>query len=295
MRAPTSCVIVTLLATVVRSLLRCDQVERQPYPEFHLVRQCSRSKMAVVAGTNWITSLQRCKDFALVKRGLAFNFHPPGAALGSKMASCVVCECPEFQSLGSLEVDSAFDYYSMYAGPLPTPNHTCVPGVGVFRVHPRPANFTQARQVCHSEDGELPSVITEARTVGLAQLVTTALSGTGIKRAFVGLDDRDTEGRYVTGKGEPLSCFDYRAWAPGEPRDRREDDDCACVDSKQQWRIVRCADKLPFLCELLPGNTRLGNSASVVPPLRRPGDNVQTTQSGNNGMPLSRCVFKPEM
>lgn len=55
--------------------------------------------------------------------------------------------------------------------------------------------------------------------------------------------------------GEPLDCFQFRSWAPGEPRAKRENEDCVVLDSRQAWRVVSCQTKLPFICELLPNGS----------------------------------------
>jgi hypothetical protein len=71
--------------------------------------------MKVVARARLPTP-ERCALFALQKRGLAFNFSPPGLMEGR--STCIVCECPEFETLTSLKKDLRFDYYSLYGNPL---------------------------------------------------------------------------------------------------------------------------------------------------------------------------------
>ena len=58
----------------------------------------------------------QCALFALRKRGLAFNFSPLG--LMHSRHTCVVCDCPEFETLASLKKDVRYDYYSLYGNPL---------------------------------------------------------------------------------------------------------------------------------------------------------------------------------
>ena len=71
--------------------------------------------MKTIARANTRTPDQ-CALFALQKRGLAFNFSPLG--LMHSRHTCVVCDCPEFETLASLKKDLRYDYYSLYGYPL---------------------------------------------------------------------------------------------------------------------------------------------------------------------------------
>jgi hypothetical protein len=100
------------------------QVRRQPLLDFYLIQTCSRSTMKMIARARLPTP-QRCALFALQKRGLAFNFSPPSLMEGR--STCIVCECPEFETLASLKKDLRYDYYSLYGNPL-RKYHTVCPG-----------------------------------------------------------------------------------------------------------------------------------------------------------------------
>jgi hypothetical protein len=71
--------------------------------------------MKAIARANTPTPDQ-CALFALRTRGLAFNFSPLG--LMNSKHTCVVCDCPEFETLASLKKDLRYDYYSLYGNPL---------------------------------------------------------------------------------------------------------------------------------------------------------------------------------
>jgi len=83
--------------------------------DFYLIRTCSRSTMKAIARASLPTPNQ-CALFALRTRGLAFNFSPLG--LNHSRHTCVVCDCPEFETLASLKKDLRYDYYSLYGNPL---------------------------------------------------------------------------------------------------------------------------------------------------------------------------------
>ncbi|PNF32703.1 hypothetical protein B7P43_G12960 [Cryptotermes secundus] len=226
------------------------QVRRQSLLDFYLIQTCSRSMMKAIARARLPTP-EQCALFALQKRGLAFNFSPPG--LMESRSTCIVCDCPEFETLTSLKKDLRYDYYSLYGNPLPSINHTCIPKVGVFLLHLERLNFSHALNSCRTKDSELAHVISETRTTALSALVKQMRVSRAPKRAYIGLDDTKVEGRFVTTTGEPLNCFDYVAWAPSEPRDRLADEDCVALGGNKQWQVSRCSAKLPYLCELWPG------------------------------------------
>lgn len=118
----------------------------------------------------------------------------------------------------------------------------------MFRLFEKRANYTEAMEICRQEGGELANILTSARTNGLSNMV----SSINERKAYVGMDDIEHEGKFMTVSGKLLSCFEYRAWAPGEPRSRRKSDDCVVIDGQRGWRVVNCARRLPFICELIP-------------------------------------------
>lgn len=128
-------------------------------------------------------------------------------------------------------------------------NSTCVVGVGIFNLHEQRANYTEAIEICREEGGELANVLTETRTNGLSSIVSTMKTE---RKAYVGMDDIEQEGKFMTITGKLLSCFEFRAWAPGEPRHRRKNEDCVTVNDRGGWKVVDCSKSLPFICELLP-------------------------------------------
>jgi hypothetical protein len=83
-------------------------------------------------------------------------------------------------------------------------NHTCIPKLGVFRLHPERLNFSQALNSCRSSNSELAHVISEVRTTALSALVQQLGNSRGPKRAYVGLEDRKVEGRFTTTMGNWL-------------------------------------------------------------------------------------------
>ncbi|PSN48577.1 hypothetical protein C0J52_14668 [Blattella germanica] len=212
--------------------------------------------MKVIARTNTSTPA-RCALFTLQKRGLAFNFSPSG--IMENEDNCLVCDCPEFDVLASLKKDWRFDYYSLYGYPLPSNNYTCIPKVGLFQINQEQLNFREALTNCRKKDSELAHVVSEIRTSSLATLIKQFGKHGIVKKAYISLQDIKQEGFFKTTIGEPLNCFGYKAWGPSEPRDRLKDEDCAVLDDRKQWRVSRCSQRLPYICELWPGGDILND------------------------------------
>jgi hypothetical protein len=80
-------------------------------------------------------------------------------------------------------------------------NHTCVPKVGVFLLHPQRLNFSEALNSCRTSNSELAHVISEDRTTALSELVKKLEEKRGPKRAYVSLEDSKVEGQFVTTMG----------------------------------------------------------------------------------------------
>ncbi|CAH0762917.1 unnamed protein product [Bemisia tabaci] len=229
-------------------LMRCAEITKKPATRFHLVQPCSFSRMVIV-GLTRAPSLERCAVFAHRKQGLAINYNQAGNDMAS---NCLVLDCPEYDTLLSLQPHSSFDYYSLYSRPIPEENTTCIPGVGMVYLHRGKVNYSEAEDLCENKGGRLASVVSESRTNGLSRLVATLGTQNKLTVAYVGLADTKVEGQFISSKNEPLRCFPYRAWAPSEPRHKKSREDCAVIDSRNSWRVVDCKSKHPFLCELTP-------------------------------------------
>lgn len=92
-------------------------------PTYHLMEKCHRSKLSVLAKANYV-SLGSCLKFALSRKGLALNFSPPEVLTMLKEGesppefTCEVLKCSESENGLSLDDDTRYDYYSLYAKPL---------------------------------------------------------------------------------------------------------------------------------------------------------------------------------
>ena len=65
---------------------------------------------------------------------------------------------------------------------------------------------------------------------------------------FIGLNDRQTEGKYVWEHNGQL-VGNYMPW--GDPQPNRGHEDCVVVNRKPPgiWHDVPCTSPFPFMCE----------------------------------------------
>ncbi|CAH0404590.1 unnamed protein product [Chilo suppressalis] len=246
----TILIILVVVSTPISANILCDKHNQSPQiPKYHLMEKCHRSKLGIAAKANF-ASLSSCQRLGIAKKALALNFSPPDAAIeGAEPLeyTCEVLKCAEVDGGLSLVNDSRYDYYSIYAKPIPHVNATCVPASGMFRLLQKRLNFTQAVVECRNMSGVLPDVTSEQRTDALAQV----LAGAGVDAAFVGLR-RNNRSSFHGINGGHLDCTSYRAWAPGHPRRYADKFDCVVITKHRMWQSVSCKNEQPVLCELLP-------------------------------------------
>lgn len=272
---------------------------------FHPLRHCQRSNKTVIALYN-VESQEDCAEHARNVRGLAFNFSPSDRKInliererGNEKAmgededfyNCELLECPEHRNYSTMVNDTRFDYYSLYTHPprelspknfhspsfyrkfhLASENATCVKSVGMFMLSNERANYSVAYNICSSFGGNLAHVATEERNIELAMLLKiTTNSSLKERTAYVGLNETSPD-KFFTSCKVPLTCFIYRAWAPGHPPEIRKPG-CVAITPEASWKVFNCNRKLLFVCELLTsGPNPYVNNLNQTCSVRRPNN-----------------------
>ncbi|XP_048509238.1 uncharacterized protein LOC105691896 isoform X2 [Athalia rosae] len=177
--------------------IRCSQIIYREEKSYRLIRSRARSTLTALSRRN-VSDLKKCKEFAVAKKALAFNFGrriSDGVAAKSEynLANCIALGCPEVDGFADLVYDLRFDYYSLYKAddnPLngSEKTRTCVPTVGLFEFSDVPKDFTEARKDCAASGGTLAHIASPERTKLLPNLIENNLKTDG--RAFVGLSRR---------------------------------------------------------------------------------------------------------
>ncbi|XP_017773828.1 PREDICTED: uncharacterized protein LOC108560683 isoform X2 [Nicrophorus vespilloides] len=230
--------------------------------KYHKVKACRRSQATITSQTN-VRDLSECISYAREKKGLAFNFSPFYVKDSRiNVHNCQVLGCPETANLTTLVKDAAFDYYSSYGNYSALDNSHCIKSIGMFRLIDVKENYSTAIDQCQKLGGDLAHILSESRTNALSNLVSNFVRD-WYKVAFVGLDDTRREGLFETPLGDPITCYRFRAWGPGQPRNVMKSDDCVVLDSKKTWKVISCSHTLPFLCEYYPSSAISGSYEDV--------------------------------
>ncbi|XP_053975358.1 uncharacterized protein LOC128874553 [Hylaeus volcanicus] len=249
---------------------RCCEINSRQLPYYKLIRSNARSNQVILSRTT-VANVNECKEFALAKKALAFNYgletdrrewNFDTRRKRSNRASKIMCqalECPEIHNFTTFVRDKNYKYYSMYPNNVSIDTNftlACIPRTGVFVFSSNNLNYSQAQISCQKMNASLAHVISEERTNGLARHISENAP------TFVGLSNRDHENIWKNEFEEPLSCFMYRAWAEGEPSHSK-----GCVGLVQPfksepgpfWRVVPCDSTLNFICEVSPTYRLLHN------------------------------------
>jgi hypothetical protein len=107
---------------------------------------------------------------------------------------------------------------------------------------PQSKTWNEAGLYCTPRGGQLVSINSEAEGKWLrAKLQSPATPD--ISSAWLGLNDRDTEGSFVWQDG---SSAGYTNWASGEPTDSTQKN-CVSHDGSN-WHTRNCDDNAGFIC-----------------------------------------------
>ncbi|XP_014205630.1 uncharacterized protein LOC106637377 [Copidosoma floridanum] len=245
-----------LLLSFFMTTESCKNLDVRRAISYRLIKANAQSKQDVMTRRR-VASVSKCMDFAENKNALAFYFE----RTVSNEANCLLLRCPESVGIPQLMNVTGVDYYSAYPNNRRAENLSviCVENVGLFTIFPDRLNFTEARDSCRKIHGSLADVSNEARSRGLASMVNESI-------AYVGLSNEGNQRLWKNEFGDLLSCHDYRAWDSGEPSHSRGCVGLIQADYKNDpvWRVVPCATKLPYICELpkfrsFTNHKRVGN------------------------------------
>ncbi|KAH0623433.1 hypothetical protein JD844_006181 [Phrynosoma platyrhinos] len=101
--------------------------------------------------------------------------------------------------------------------------------------------FSDGRDLCARAGGALASSRNAAENRALAEIVKK-----NSKFAFLGINDIQTEGKFVHLNGAPVG---YTNWKQGEPNNLNNED-CVVLLENQLWNDFPCEHKSLIICEL---------------------------------------------
>ncbi|XP_053998851.1 uncharacterized protein LOC128887214 isoform X2 [Hylaeus anthracinus] len=197
-------ILVVSTACLTRNLIssdRCCEINSRQLPYYKLIRSNARSNQVILSRTT-VANVNECKEFALAKKALAFNYgletdrrewNFDTRRKRSNRASKIMCqalECPEIHHFTTFVKDKNYKYYSMYPNNVSIDTNftlACIPRTGIFVFSSNNLNYSQAQISCQKMNASLAHVISEERTNGLARYISENAP------TFVGLSNRDHE------------------------------------------------------------------------------------------------------
>ncbi|XP_042633039.1 pulmonary surfactant-associated protein D-like isoform X2 [Cyprinus carpio] len=105
--------------------------------------------------------------------------------------------------------------------------------------------FDQGLKFCKDFGGTMVFPRTSAENQALLKLVVS--SGLSSKKPYIGVTDRETEGRFVNTEGKQLT---FTNWGPGQPDDYKGLQDCGVIEDTGLWDDGSCGDIRPIMCEI---------------------------------------------
>lgn len=97
-------------------------------------------------------------------------------------------------------------------------NTTCLPSIGIFSFNETLTIYSKAFETCIIQGGALAHILSETRTNSLSKLFFQHKNLTNQQMVYVGLNETNEKNVFMTSSNEPIDCFRYRAWAPGQPK-----------------------------------------------------------------------------
>ena len=112
----------------------------------------------------------------------------------------------------------------------------------MYRLFKEELDWNDARMMCQLHGGDLASITSKQEESKIKGLL---LGYPGDKSFWLGLNDKEIEGKYVWSDG---SEYSYRNWREGEPNDKWGED-CTVTMSSLKWNDEGCERKYFFICK----------------------------------------------
>ncbi|XP_052762182.1 perlucin-like protein [Mya arenaria] len=118
--------------------------------------------------------------------------------------------------------------------------------------------FNDSELFCNQNNGHLVHIHNAAEQ---AFVTNRILNINGNQSWWIGLRDTEVEGVYRwVDNNEELTPAVFRGWAPSQPHDSYNIEDCVGMWSARGmlWNDASCASKLPSICEVRVGQALVG-------------------------------------
>ncbi|XP_067410774.1 mannose-binding protein-like [Emydura macquarii macquarii] len=103
--------------------------------------------------------------------------------------------------------------------------------------------FEIGKTTCSQSGGQLASPMNSAENSAMQQIIVAHHK----KAAYIGINDIETEGTFTYLSGEAIG---YSNWAPGEPNNSGEIENCVEMYIDGSWNDKSCDERRLIICEM---------------------------------------------
>ncbi|XP_074240817.1 low affinity immunoglobulin epsilon Fc receptor isoform X2 [Saimiri boliviensis] len=140
--------------------------------------------------------------------------------------------------------------------------------------------WVHARYACEDVEGQLVSIHSQEEQ----DFLIKHASRTG---SWIGLRNLDLKGEFIWMDGTPV---DYSNWAPEEPTNRNQGEDCVMMRGSGDWNDIYCDRKLgAWVCDRLATCVPPAREGSAEPP--EPGPDSEPGQ--DDRLPIPSALLHP--
>ncbi|XP_015208168.1 mannose-binding protein C-like isoform X1 [Lepisosteus oculatus] len=109
-----------------------------------------------------------------------------------------------------------------------------------FGSNKEPGTFEQGLKICRDAGGKIATPGSQVENNALSKFLAES------QYAYIGANDRTTEGTFVDLENKPLQ---FTSWKDGEPNNFKGKEDCAIILTTGIWNDVPCDLKYIIICE----------------------------------------------
>ena len=118
----------------------------------------------------------------------------------------------------------------------------------MYKYHAEKVTRRVAQSTCRSEGMTLAVPLTSRSN----SIIRTIIPSSGVYKIHIGVNDKGSEGSWVSDYGGRLT---WTNWRSGEPNDADGGEDCGFMyQSDGRWNDDQCSRKEPFVCQFKPRN-----------------------------------------
>ncbi|XP_041109781.1 mannose-binding protein-like [Polyodon spathula] len=113
-------------------------------------------------------------------------------------------------------------------------------GSTVFGSRKDSATFEEGLKICSDVGGQIATPKSQSENDAIIEIVKAT------NFAYIGMNDRETEGTFVDLNNQPL---EFTKWKIGEPNNSGNSEDCTVIIPDGTWNDISCDRKFIIICQ----------------------------------------------